>query len=194
MNLTLEQRCEAYARTFPQWPPPRVSGHRIEGIWMIGNNYRSTSSLYGAYPPTYLDRVLSMFPDVEERHVLHVFSGSLPPGEYTRVDIQGTPDCLCSAEELSAAEALAGKRWDLILADPPYSKEDAKRYGCKMPVRRKVTAECAKIIAPGGWLVWLDTVWPMYRKAEWILRGHIAAIRSTNNRVRLVTMLERRMA
>ena len=194
-ELTLQQRCDSYAETFPDWPPPRVENGRISGIWMLGNNYRSRSDLYGAYPPGYLNRVRALFPDLIGKMVMHLFSGSLPPGPYTRVDLVRDADIQADAQHLP-------EEWDnlfdLIIADPPYSREDAKRYECPMPNRRLVLQECARVIRPGGFVVWLDTVWPMCKcgqdnpNADWNLAGHIGVIRSMMHRVRVVTLLERR--
>jgi hypothetical protein len=39
--------------------------------------------------------------------------------------------------------------------------------------------------------VWLDQVWPMHRKDEWRTVGRILLQRSTNHRVRLVSIFER---
>ena len=36
----------------------------VMGIWGIGNNYKG-SGYHGSYPPGYLKRVMSMFPDAE---------------------------------------------------------------------------------------------------------------------------------
>ena len=44
---------------------------------------------------------------------------------------------------------------------------------------------------PAAFVVWLDTVWPMHRKDTWRTVGRILLQRSTNHRVRLVTLFER---
>jgi len=90
----------------------------------------------------------------------------------------------CQLEQNSA-------RFDLILADPPYSPEDAEKYGVRMPNRREVTRALAQVCRPGGILVWLDVVWPQHRKEEWRTWGQIGLVRSTNHRVRLVSFFER---
>jgi hypothetical protein len=53
-------------------------------------------------------------------------------------------------------------------------------------------AAIAQVIQPGLHLVWLDTVWPMHRKAEWRTVGRITLLRSTNHRLREVSIFERR--
>lgn len=57
--------------------------------------------------------------------------------------------------------------------------------------RGKATRALAQVVDPGGFLVWLDTVWPMHRKAEWRTVGRILLQRSTNHRARIVSIFER---
>ena len=45
--------------------------------------------------------------------------------------------------------------------------------------RRRVFAECVSVLKPGGHLVWLDMVHPIYRKADLRLWGEIGITRST---------------
>lgn len=123
------------------------------GVWMLGNNYKG-SGFYGAYPPQYVKRVMALFPDA--KRVMHLFSGSLPPGDYTRVDIgtnkrrDGTwyPDVVADANTLS--RSVKRKHFDLIMADPPYTKADAARYGTPMIQRKKVLEQCSLVLRPGG--------------------------------------------
>ncbi len=124
--------------------------------------------------------------------MLHLFSGSLPPSEdYTRFDIRPEmePDVVGDAHALG--EHFDSDAFDLIYADPPYSVEDAERYGTPMVKRRKIMASVKQILEPGGWLVWLDQAWPQFSKADFIFRGAIGAVRSTNHRVRAVFFFER---
>jgi SAM-dependent methyltransferase len=162
----------------------------LDGIWILGNNYRTASKLYGAFPPRFLDRVMALFPEIGARsRVLHLFSGSLPPGPYVRVDVRKpmTPDLAGNAEALPFRDG----SFDLVVADPPYSKQDAEKYDGHMPNRRKVLAEVARVVRKGGNLVWLDTMLPMFAKRNWNWWGAIGVVRSSNHRVRLVSCFER---
>lgn len=186
--MVLSDRADNYNREFVKYPASRLqySGGQITGVWMIGNDY-SGSGFYGSYPPGYLKRMMALFPD--KKRVLHLFAGSLPEGNYERVDINPElkPDIVVDAHRLGRLR----RKFDVIFADPPYSKEDAMKYGYPMVNRYKVIQQCALSLSKGGFLVWLDTVWPMHSKKELKLVGLIAIVRSTNHRVRLVSFFER---
>jgi 16S rRNA G966 N2-methylase RsmD len=80
---------------------------------------------------------------------------------------------------------------DLILADPPYNQNHLK-YGTAPVHKIKVIKACAKILKIGGFLVWLDTIQPIWSKADgWKLRGTIGFLQSTNHAVRVISMLEK---
>jgi len=181
--MTIAERAAAYNNSThgQKYPDSRLSCHTgrfASGTWCMGNNYRG-SGYYGSYPPAYVPRMMALFPDAHR--VLHVFSGSLAPGAYVRCDVRRDqrPDACCDVQHLPFAGV-----FDLILADPPYSAEDLKRYGTKMPNRKKALAECGRALRPGGHVIWLDTAWPMFRKIELNVVGFINIIRSTNHRYR----------
>lgn len=190
---TLTQRAEFYAVEFPQWPashPVVVNQNGRDwffAVWTLGNDYRNRSRLYGAYPPNYLRRVMSMYPDAED--ILHLFSGSLPAGPYTRMDLMQPADVQANAEELT--QHFQPGQFDLCVADPPYTKEDAKRYKCKMVNRKKVLHGLYDVIRPGGHVIWLDTTYTMFRKTQFHVAGFITLVRGTNHRFRVVTIYVR---
>ncbi len=165
------------------------TGVKMYGRWELGNDYRATAPLYGAYPARYLERVLALFPS--PGRVLHVFSGAVPEGPWVRVDLMPTraprPDVVADAMALPFAPAT----FDLVLADPPYSKPDAARYSTPMVNRRKALASIAAVVKPGGCLVWLDTQVPMFANRDWRWWGAVSVFRSTNHRCREATFLER---
>jgi SAM-dependent methyltransferase len=190
-SLSITDRAVLYNTAFPRYPAVWADKGWLLGMWNLGNDYRGTG-YHGAYPPSYLKRVEVMFPEVTR--VLHLFSGSLLRGRHVRVDRRVAPSLGVLPDICADAEALpfSAETFDLILADPPYSGEDATRYGAPMVDRRRVFDECVRVLVPGGNLVWLDMVHPMYRKRELCHWGEIGIVRSTNHRYRLVTMFERR--
>lgn len=216
--MTLQERCESFAGRFPKWPAawPRVvresSRDVLYATWVLGNDYRNKTKYYGAYPPGYLARIDALFPDVchetnqiaptpdAQWPVLHMFAGSLPPGPYLRVDTRFDQDAhvmpdlrgsVYNISYLRGGSEACNWLFSLVLADPPYSAADADQYGTGSVDKRRATAALAQVTRVGGHLVWLDTCWPMHRKAEWLTVGRIAIIRSTNHRVRMATIFER---
>ena len=84
--------------------------------------------------------------------LLNVFCGMNQFG--IRVDIKPevAPDVLCDAHRLS--EKLNGEIFDVILADPPYSTEEARDLYSTPPLKYKLwTSECDKLLRPGGLLM-----------------------------------------
>lgn len=166
-----------------------MSNGWLYGMWMLGNNYRSKMGYYGEYPPQYLKRIKAMFLCSEK--VLHAFSGCADKGYWENevlVDVRDDveADIVCSVEELP--NIVKEGKFDLILADPPYSGEDAEHYGCSMINRKKCLSALGKIC--NGYIVWLDQMMPMYRKDEMKLVGTIGMIRSTNHRFRVISIFK----
>ena len=178
---------ENHLRLFPHASMHEHEG-RLWGHWMIGNNYKRKHGYHGEYPPSYIERVKSLFPG--GRNCLHVFSGSVDCEEDATFDINpdSGADWVGNAEEIG--DILGLSRIQMIMADPPYTTNDAKIYGYKMPRKNIVMQQLRKIIARDGVLVWLDTRRPMYRKVEWRLSGIIGLDCGTNRIYRGVFIFE----
>lgn len=196
--MTLADRAAAFAQAYPRWPASWPHVVREQGrdvlyaTWVLGNDYRNRSGYYGAYPPGYLDRVRALFPDVPPAGTLHVFAGLVPPAAGVRLDLNPAvaPDVVGSVYD--APQLLAGRgRFSLVVADPPYTARDAARYGAGPLDRRRALAALAGVTAARWFLVWLDAVWPMHNKREWLTVGRIFVQRSTNHRVRVCSLFER---
>lgn len=162
---------------------------RVVGTWIMGNDYRVKSTYYGGYPAGYLKRIKALFPD--KKRPLHLFSGKVDtevfPGK--TVDISGElePDYIDDAQSL---ENVPLRRFDIVLADPPYSIEDCDHYKTTMIKRNKVMKALARCKS-GTHVVWLDQVLPMYRKDEWQIEAVIGMVKSTNHRFRVITIFRR---
>lgn len=163
------------------------AGPFVSGTWLLGRNYVG-SGYYGSYPPQYLGRVGALFTDASK--VLHLFSGSLPRSKnYVTLDLQGNPSVKGDAHKLVEKFGLA--KFEVIYADPPYTKADAAHYDTPMINRRLVLIECSQVLVPGGYLVWLDTVWPMVRSELLVLVGAILILRSQNHRARVAFLFRK---
>jgi hypothetical protein len=166
-----------------------LEGGSVIGMWIMGNDYRVKSGYHGGYPNTYLRRVRALFPD--KQRPLHVFSGRVDleafPGDTVDINAELAPTFVDDCQTLANVPL---ENYDLVLADPPYSNEDADRYGTTMVSRNRVVKALTRC-QPGTHLVWLDMVLPMYRKDQWKSCADIGIRRSTNHRFRSVTIFER---
>jgi hypothetical protein len=163
---------------------------RIVGTWVMGNNYQVKSEYYGGYPHGYLKRISLLFPD--RRDVLHLFSGKVDTdiiaGKTVDLNPDNGADYVTDAHNLSE---IITEKFDLILADPPYSVEDCEHYGTVMIKRNVVLKESSKLLKTGGFIVWLDQVLPMYKKTELRTVGYIGMVKSTNHRFRVITIFQK---
>ena len=190
-NMTIQDRINSYCETtkYPRSIFLGVDG-RIVGTWIMGNNYRVKSGLYGGYPHHYLKRVGALFPD--KKSVLHLFSGCVDlealPGKTCDINPERNPDYVDDAQRL---ESVPLEEFDLICADPPYSVEDCEHYGVSMVKRNVVMQVLGRRLKSGTHVVWLDQVLPMYRKDQFALEGAIGMMKSTNHRFRLITIFRK---
>jgi hypothetical protein len=188
--MTPAERVKHYAEAsgYPQGLFVGDDG-RIAGSWIMGQNYTVKSGLYGGYPHGYLRRIAALFPD--KSSILHLFSGmvdqSVLPGKTVDINPARNPDYLDDAQSL---EQVPLETFDLILADPPYSHEDAEKYGVTLIKANKVMKALERV-KPGTHIVWLDQRLPMYRKECFRTIGYIGMVKSTNHRFRCITIFER---
>lgn len=189
--MELNDRIENYLKE-TKYPRSLFLGEdgRIVGTWIMGNAYGVKSGYYGGYPHGYLARIKALFP--EKKRCLHVFSGRVDqsawPGDTVDLNPNMEPTFLDDAQTL---EIVPLQDYDIVLADPPYSVEDAEHYQPTMVKRNKVMAALARC-APSTHVVWLDQVLPMYRKDQWKIIGVIGMVKSTNHRFRVITIFERK--
>jgi len=162
---------------------------RVVGTWVMGNNYKVSSGYYGGYPASYLRRVKALFPD--KQTVLHLFSGevdqSVFPGETVDINPALNPIFLDDAQTLTQVPLGC---YELVLADPPYSVEDAEHYQTTM-IKRNVVLKALQRLPKGAHVVWLDQVLPMYSKQFFAVDAIIGMVKSTNHRFRVITIFKR---
>jgi hypothetical protein len=185
--MLLHERIDNYVREtkFPRSLFVSEDG-RIVGTWIMGNDYRVQTGYYGGYPAGYLRRIRALFPD--KQRVLHLFSGRVDlaalPGDTVDINPALEPTFVDDAQTLTNVPL---DQYDLILADPPYSVEDAEHYQTSM-VRRNVVLRALQRTVAGTHIVWLDQVLPMYRKDSFGIEAVIGMVKSTNHRFRVVTI------
>lgn len=188
--MTWEERIASYVQAtgFPR-SLFVAEDNRVVGTWIMGNDYRVVTKFYGGYPAGYLRRVRALFP--EKRSVLHLFSGKVDlavlPGDTVDINSELNPTFVDDAQSL---ENVPLGFYDLILADPPYSLEDAERYQTTMIKRNRVMQALGRT-EPGTHIVWLDQVLPMYRKDVFAIDAVVGLVKSTNHRFRIMTIFRR---
>ena len=83
--------------------------------------------------------------------MLHVFSGKVDltamPGDTVDCNLTMKPTWIADAHDLSAVPLHI---YDLVLADPPYSVEDAERYQTTMVQRNVVMRSLAAGLSSGA--------------------------------------------
>jgi len=188
--MDLQERVNNY-HIYTGYPESLFIGDgRIVGTWIMGNNYKVKSSYYGGYPAGYLKRVKGLFPD--KKDVLHLFSGKVDttiiPGDTVDLNRDNNPTYVDDAQTLVKVPL---EKYDLVLADPPYSVEDCEHYKTSMIKRNVVMKTLGHRLSKGTHVVWLDQVLPMYRKDEFTIVGVIGMVKSTNHRFRVVTIFEK---
>jgi len=200
-EMTLQQRIDSYCKR-TKFPRALFTGSFddvflsegggfIVGTWIMGNSYRVRSGYYGGYPDGYLKRIRALFPD--KRNVLHLFSGKVDlvalPGATVDINSDNNPDFVDDAQTL---EKVPLEQFDLVLADPPYSIEDAERYRTSMVKRNLVMRALGQRLRSGAHVAWLDQVLPMFKKDQFDMIGVIGIVKSTNHRFRVCSIFCRR--
>lgn len=104
--------------------------------------------VYGQYPRGLIAKMLPWL-RCARHEILHVCSGSLPPGEGIRVDIrpEAMPDILADGRKLPIESGTVAA----VMLDPPYNKDYARSlYGVEYPRPAHLLREAARVVRPGG--------------------------------------------
>jgi len=117
------------------------------------------SAVFGQYPRALIGKILPWL-ECERREILHVCSGSLPPGEGIRVDIRpaARPDILADGRHLPLADGSVAA----VMVDPPYTVQYAKDlYGVEYPLPAHLLREAARVVRPCGVIAFVHYLVPM---------------------------------
>lgn len=210
--ITQAQRIRNYDTVFPKSISKEgnsihfIHNGRIIGYWIIGNLYKrnyfknEANGYYGAYPHKFKERVFALFPDCDT--VLHLFSGTIKEEiSATRkeitfdIDPALKPTIQGDIRNLDKMPKLikAIQRSKLILADPMYDAKDVAKHDLSVSFNKwKAIQDIGKYIKKKQFLAWLDTRPPMYSNKTWDCYAEIAVRVSTNTRMRVLTVFQKK--
>lgn len=180
-------------------------------VWLLA---RPKVAYYGAYPSGFLERARALLGVSYDDPVLHVCSGKIRDypfrgfGQNDKtldLDPELKPDFVMDARAIEATKdgatphsriGMAGM-WPAVLADPPYSAEDAKHYRVGpevLPARAELLRRCLSIVRPGGRVGFLDFVAPRPPKKGVRLVALVAILVGYGNAARMFSVYERATA
>jgi hypothetical protein len=165
----------------------------IAGSWILRYYKRHNVDFHGAYPIHLLKRYAALFYD--RGRVLHVCAGALRPdnpwlpGDTLDINPALDPTFCCDAEVCAGVDLSV---YTHVFVDPPYTHEDAAKYGTRLPIAKRVLRTLAAGLPPGALIVWLDENTPQPGKTlplRWI--GFWGVSTSGGHRGRDVFLYER---
>ncbi len=159
----------------------------VWGTWRhkllaANDSRRKQTAYYGSFPTGLWDEIHARYPADPER-TLHLFSGSLPRELGYRATADPKVECEYIGLIPDSFRQMENGRFDLIIADPPYTPLDAAKYGLPYPDKRKVLRESRRVLTMGGHMVWLDIRSPNNRKKEFKTVAMRALLPAGHNRV-----------
>ena len=185
--LNMVDRAANYHELLPKYPPLITHGKWIMGLWFCGRPWHK-QEFYGQYPLTYLKRVRALFPDCS--NILHLFGGVIKPIDNEKTfDIDPMLNPTVVGDVRNICDYFGKDEFDLVVADPPYTKKDFEVYGYKPFSKRQCLRDLTNICSK--YLVWLDLQVPPFRKVDWTIVGTIAVVSGTNSKIRMCSIFEK---
>ncbi len=129
-------------------------------VWCLGPQISVGSNCPGQFPKGFMPRVMRLW-GRGKRDRLMMFSGAFDEPGWVTIDIRPevSPMIVGNCEFLPFPD----QSFDLVIMDPPYSAEEAKRlYGLKYVRLGAALNEAARVLRPGGILCCLHRIVPYY--------------------------------
>jgi SAM-dependent methyltransferase len=166
-------------------PYTTIENGYILGTWFCG---RPTERYYGAFPKSFWPRAKQILQT--NGNMLHWFSGTIGKEEgMTTVDGNKNVEADYHIEGISLP--FPDNHFSSAFADPPYSVNDAKRYGFKYPPARSVLRELARVTKPGGRIGLLHEFLPVVKGSGCKLIGCVGILNGPQKRIRALYLFEK---
>lgn len=167
-----------------------MSYRPITDVWLL---VRTRLKYYGAYPYGFLSRARSLLGVTINDPVLHVCSGKVRDYPYKGVGpndktVDLNPDLF--PDFMVDVNKEIPKGFKAILADPPYSEEDAKQYGTNYPEPNALLRRCLDSLESGQRVGILHYFAPRPPKGT-ILVALVAVLNGYKNRCRVFSVYEK---
>lgn len=171
----------------------------ITDTWILARpKLLDKETYYGAYPAGFLQRGRDMIGCGLDQKVLHVCGGQARKYPYRGfgyndktmdIDLITSPDFLRDARDPWPDEG-----WEGIIADPPYSPEEASNYSAgseNYPKPVEILKRAAEVLRPGKRIGILHYLWVPPIKNIFRPIAIITVLVGCNNRGRLYSVFER---
>jgi hypothetical protein len=168
----------------------------ITDVWILA---RPKIKYYGAYPAGFLHRARELLGITINDSLLHVCGGMArqytmrgfgPNDKTLDINKELNPDLCWDLTQFDIP--VDPHPWPAILADPPYSVEDAVKYGTasSYPEPSKLLTNCINAVRVGGRVGFLHYIWPRPPKNARSV-ACIGVIVGFGNRMRCYSVFER---
>lgn len=192
-----------------------MSYRPITDVWILA---RPKVPYYGAYPNGFLERARALLGITPYQSLLHVCGGAAklypakprgfgPADRTLDLDAKLSPDYVQSATDplppYIPFGGLGEESWPAIIADPPYTLDDADHYAPgreRFPSPNKIVRNMLDVVRPGGRVGMLHYVLPSppspqakFNPTTYRVRfvACIAVVVGYNNRIRTFSVFER---
>jgi hypothetical protein len=175
---THAERVASFQQRFPKYPGIFEDKGWLYGVWYCSTAFKK-SEMYGEHPGNYRNRVIALFPECKEW--LHAPGGIVPHGmidgrHHVTVDLvsrkEGFPSIIANVTKMPFKD----ESFDIVESDPPYGQKHCQVYGTPKYQRYKAMDEFWRVLKPGGYLVWLDTRYPAFKRGRWKQVGLIGVV------------------
>lgn len=182
-----------------------MSYRPITDVWILARaRLKGGQKYYGAYLGGFPERARALLGITISDPLLHVCGGKAklypyaagfgPNDKTLDIDPALTPDFIHDIRlPLPRGEGRGEGPWPAILADPPYSENDAERYTAGRnvyPPPNLLLRNCINAVRIGGRVGVIHYIWPSPPKNARSIAA-VTVLCGFNNRVRLFSVFER---